>query len=424
MSKQFALVDCNNFYTSCERVFNPRLEDIPVIVLSNNDGCVVARSDEAKAIGIKMGIPVFEIHKIIEKNKVVVLSSNYALYGDMSNRVMSVLAGFTPNLEVYSIDEAFLDLSGFRYQNANDYASLIRNKVMQWTGIPVTLGLAPTKTLAKAASYTGKKNRMGVFTLGSNPDFDAILEKLPVEDVWGIGRRISEKLKAINIHTALQLRNINQRWMRKNFGITGVRTVKELQGISCLPLEDAQPHRKIITTSRSFADPVKSFEGLREAISTFTANAAEKLREQSSVTPVVTVFILTSRFNRDKFYYNHRIIELPTPTSNSFTLISYAVEGLKQIFREGYKYKKAGVIFNDLIPDDHVQMNIFEAYNFNKSKKIMKAIDDINLSLGSRLVVFASEGTDKHWKMKFEKRSPCYTTRWEDIPVASSGQFI
>jgi len=421
MAKLFALVDCNNFYASCERVFNPGLEGKPVIVLSNNDGCVVARSGEAKSLGIKMGIPVFEIREMVKKNNVVVLSSNYSLYGDLSKRVMSVLAGFTPKLEVYSIDEAFLDLSGFSYHNIPQYALLIKNKIMQWTGIPVTLGLAPTKTLAKVASRAGKKNHSGIFIIDDVSDIEPVLANLPVDEVWGIGRKIALKLKSVNIFNAQQLKNIDQNWMRKNFGITGLRTVKELQGISCLALEDVMPPKKIITTSRTFAYPVTSFEGLREAISTFTSNAAEKLRDQSSVTPVVMVFILTNRFNRDKFYYNHRIIELPTPTSNSLILINHAIEGLRQIFKEGYRYKKAGVIFNDLIPYHQVQMNMFDNVNFNKSEKIMKAIDGINFSMGNGSVKFASEGTDKHWVMKFEMRSPCYTTRWKDIPTANCG---
>ncbi|MCX6256818.1 MAG: Y-family DNA polymerase [Bacteroidia bacterium] len=420
MKKLFALADCNNFYVSCERVFNPSLEKHPVIVLSNNDGCVVARSNEAKNLGIKMGTPEFQIRQVIKNNNVAVFSSNYALYGDMSKRVMNILSQFCPKLEIYSIDEAFLDFSGININNTIKNASEIRSKVLQWSGIPLTLGIAATKTLAKVASKEGKKNSSGIYQINEDTDLVRLLQAISVEDVWGIGRKISEKLKMNNIHNALQLRNADQKWMRKQFGVAGLRIVKELLGESCLPLEEVLPSRKMITTSRTFATPVTSFEGLREAVSTFTSMAAEKLREQGSATSVLTVFILTNRFNKDKFYYNHRVIELPVATSNSMVLTDHAINALREIYREGYKYKKSGVILNELIPDDQVQSNLFSSNNRPKDGLIMRTFDNINQTLGAGSIRLASEGTGKLWNMKFELKSPCFTTRWSDLPEVNT----
>ncbi len=424
MDKLFALVDCNNYYASCERVFNPGLENKPVIVLSNNDGCVVARSNEVKALGIKMGTPVFKIKNIIEKEKITVFSSNYALYGDMSQRVMATLSQFTPNIEIYSIDEAFLDFSGFEYRNLVNYAQQIRKTVLQWTGIPVSIGVGQTKTLAKIAVHIAKKNKQckNVFFINTSSDIKKHLKNISVEDIWGIGRRYSVKLsQSFGIKNALQLRDADERLIKKNFGgVVGLRIVKELQGTSCISLESVRASKKEITTSRSFSPAVIEFEQLREAISTFTATAAEKLRKQKSTTRVITVFILTNRFDIKNFYYKHKLIELSAHTNDTTTLISYAIKGLKEIFKKGYKYKKAGIMFTDIVPDKQVQLNLFAQENLGKSNDLMNVLDKINLNIGPGTVKFASEGLQKTWKMKAEKRSPRYTTHWDELLVVSA----
>ena len=346
MKPVFALVDCNNFYVSCERIFDPKLLGRPVIVLSNNDGCVVARSQEAKALGIKMGVPVFQIKQLIQREGVVVYSSNYELYGDMSARVMASLREFTDDVEVYSIDEAFMNLRGCRW--AGTYRELgadIKAKVYKWTGVPVTVGIAATKTLAKVANHLAKTSHKaaGVLDLTDSPYLDVALARTPVEEVWGVGPAYAAKLKERGIETALQLRDVDVRWARKGMTVVGARLVMELRGVSCLPLETAPPAKKSITTSRSFPVAVSEYMELKESVSFFMTRCAEKLRRARLAASVVTVFIETSRFKEGPQYTNSVTLEMVYPSDSTQELLRHAVEALQRIYRKGYEYRKTGV---------------------------------------------------------------------------------
>jgi len=419
MHPVFALVDCNNFYVSCERVFNPKLAGKPVIILSNNDGCAIARSDEAKALGIKMGVPVFQILNIIKAHKVHVYSSNYALYGDMSQRVMQTLTQFTPDIEIYSIDESFLDLSGFSSHNRTEYGRKIKYAVEKWTGIPVSIGIAETKTLAKIANRVAKKSKKsnGVLDLTASPFQDKALELIDVEDVWGIGRSYSRFLKENGINNALQLRDANDQLIKKRMGIVGTRLLHELRGLSCFPLERCPPPKKGITVSRSFKQTIETLDELLEAVAAYVSTGAEKLRKEHSVAGVLMVFLMTNRFNKERYYYNMTTIRLPVSTSDTSELIQYAHGGLIEIYKKGYLYKKAGVMFRDLVSETQVQTNFLDSIDRIHSNRIMQALDNINVKMGPSTLKYAAVGLrgNKKWQTVFDHRSQSYTTNWNQL---------
>jgi len=428
-ARRIALVDCNNFYVSCERVFQPKLEGVPVVVLSNNDGCIIARSDEAKALGIAMGAPYFKTRPLIEKHRVRVFSSNFALYGDMSQRVMSTLARFSEDFEVYSIDECFLDLTGFGDPAA--YAGVIRSTVRRWTGIPVSIGLAPSKTLAKVANKLAKADRggPGVKVLLPGAELDETLARLPVDAVWGIADRLARRLKRSGIHTAKKLRDADDRWIDKKLGVVGRRIVYELRGVACLGLEDQPPDKQTICTTRSFARALSTLEEIQEAVASFVSRAAEKLRAQSSAAGVLTVFIMTGHFGEDPKYYDSTVTVLPVPSAVTHELLSYALASLKRIYRRGYAYKRAGVLLGDIVPAGAVQLNLFDrlgeppdgsASPRRRGERLMRAVDRVNRELGPQTVQYAREGLGKPWVLRTNRRSPRYTTSWRELPVARS----
>ncbi|MCD6296634.1 MAG: Y-family DNA polymerase [Deltaproteobacteria bacterium] len=419
MSPVFALVDCNNFYVSCERAFNPKLAEKSVIVLSNNDGCAVARSDEAKALGIKMGVPVFEILNIIKAHKVHVYSSNYALYGDMSQRVMQTLTRFTPDIEIYSIDESFLDLSGFTKWNLSEYGCKIKYTVEKWTGIPVSIGIAEKKTLAKIANRIAKKSKKsnGVLDLTASSYQDNALKLTDVEDVWGIGHSYRRFLKENGINNALQLRNADDSFIKKKMGIVGIRLLQELRGVSCYSLERSPPPKKGITVSRSFKQTIENLDELLEAVAAYVSIGSEKLRKEHSAAEVLMVFLMTNRFKKERYYNNMTTIRLPVSTSDTSELIRYAHGGLIEIYRKGYQYKKAGVIFTGLVPETQVQTNFLDSKDRIHSNRLMKTLDNINIRMGSGTLKYAAVGLGRNqkWKTAFDHRSQSYTTSWNQL---------
>ncbi len=418
----FALVDCNNFYASCERVFNPALRSRPVVVLSNNDGCIIARSEEAKALGIQMGTPVFKCRDLLRRHKVVVFSSNYPLYGDMSSRVMMTLAALAPDIELYSIDEAFLDMSSFGRYDLAEYARLIRRTVRQHTGIPVCVGMAPTKTLAKVANRLAKKNLVyqGVCLLDGAELIASALAATKVEDVWGIGRQLSKLLYARNINTAADLAAAPLPWVRKHLHITGARVQAELNGNSCLPMELVRAAKQSICTSRSFGKSVTTFDELHQAVATFAGKCAVKLRKEQAVASMLTLFIGTSPFDENEArHWGTKTISLPYPTQDSMTLIRAAQSVLDLLFKDGYAYKKAGVIVSELSSVALAGRNLSlfadeAAADSEQSKTLMLVMDGINERYGHGAVRLASENS-VGWKPNQERLSPSYTTRWSDI---------
>ena len=415
MASVLALVDCNNFYVSCERVFDPKLENKPIVVLSNNDGCIVSRSNEVKALGIPMGKAAFEVRETLEKHHVQAFSSNYTLYADMSKRVMQTLFEFTPDIEIYSIDEAFLDLSGFQVP-LQEYGQRIRNTVKQWTGIPVSVGIARTKTLCKIANKLAKKSPKanGVLNLVDSPFIEQALKRIEVVDVWGVGYRTARKLNKAGIFTALDLSRADIGWIRKKFGIEGVRTVYELQGIQCYPLEQNPPAKKSLAVSRMFGRPVESVEELSEAVASYASRAGEKLRENKLAAGTLTVFITTSRFI-EKRYFNAYTIEFPVQTNDSTEIIREALWGLNKIYRKGYEYKKAGVLLGGLVQETKVQGNLFDTVDRGRSKRLMQTVDAINVRSNCP-ICWGAEGLQKPWHARFNHRSPKYTTRWDQLP--------
>jgi len=416
----FALVDCNNFYASCERVFSPKLQGRPIVVLSNNDGCIVARSNEAKALGIGMGVPAFEVEDVIRKNGVEVFSSNYALYADMSSRVMQTLSAFAPEIEIYSIDEAFFNLAGFNCA-LTDYGRRIRQTVKQWTGMPVTIGIARTKTLTKIANRTAKKSvkANGVLDLTDSPYLNKVLTETPVEKVWTVGIRTALKLKGAGIETALGLRDADIGWIRQKFGVVGVRTVYELRGISCYPLEQNPPVKKSIVVSRMFGKPVESIEELKEAIASYASRAGEKLRGQGLAAGVMTVYVTTSRFIENR-YFNSHTVTFAVATNDTIELIRGACRCIGRLYHKGCAFKKCGIIFNGLVPEDQIQEGLFDNVDRLKSQRLMRAIDTINSRLNSPLQ-WAAEGLAQSWKVRFKRRSNRYTTRWDELPEVAWG---
>jgi len=422
MPSIFALVDCNNFYASCERVFNPRLNGQPIVVLSNNDGCVVARSNEAKALGIGMGVPEFQIRPLLRAQHVQVFSSNYTLYGDMSQRVMETLEQFCPDLEVYSIDEAFLGFVGFERRNLTDYGRLIRQTVKQWTGIPVSVGIAETKTLAKLANRVAKRtpDTGGVCDLLACPDRDALLSQIPVADIWGIGRKHAHQLTQHGITTALQLRHADDQWIRKHMGIVGLRLVMELRGVSCLDLDQCPAPKQSLTCSRAFGTLIHTLAEMEEAVSVYTSRVAEKLRRGRLAATVLTVCLTTNEFKEGPQYSNALTLKLPVVTDSTADLIRCALQGIRAIYRDGYLYKKAGVMLADLVPVSQTQADLFDSQDRRKSTRLTTALDAVNDRWGAGTLHYASSGITKVWKTQFHRRSPAYTTDWNALPVVTA----
>ena len=412
---KIALVDCNSFYVSCERLFNPKIQKKAVVVLSNNDGCVISRSREAKDLGIKMGEPYFKVKELVKKNKVEVYSSNYALYGDISRRVMKVLKTFSPKVEIYSIDEAFIDLSFIDEKGVEDYGREIRSRVLKWTGIPTSVGIANTKTLSKVANHIAKKEKAGVIYLNTN--IDEKLKKFPIEDVWGVGKQLSKFYHKNNISNAYDLKNVSNTWVKKGTNVLGAKTAMELRGIPCIDLQIDQEKRKNCCVSRSFGRKVKDLNELEESVITHCLNAAEKIRADDQIAKTITVFIRTSPFDKNRRYYsNSKTIDLAIPTSNSIELIKNAVKALTDIYKYGYAYQKAGIILSGLKDANQNDQNLLTPLLENKSKKLMKAIDYTNTKYGRYAISIAQAGLSKGWKMRREHSSKIDTASFDSLP--------
>ncbi len=421
----FALIDGNNFYVSCERVFNPRLEGRPVVVLSNNDGCAVSRSAEAKALGIKMAVPWFQMKDMAKKHGIVALSSNYALYADMSNRMMSVLAQFSPDQEIYSIDECFLGLDGFEHYDLAAYGQEIRQRVKKWLGLPVSVGFATTKTLAKMANNCAKKGLAGangVCNFGgmSAIELSGVLSKVGIRDIWGVGAQLTKQLTDRGITTVEALLTADAKVLRREFSVVLERTITELNGIPCIDMEESTPDKQQIMSSRSFGDYVTELEPLNAAVPSFTANAAEKLRSQGSVAGMINVFIRTNTFAANQKQYQPSVtLPIPEPTSDTLALTGIALKGLKGIFKPGYAYKKAGITLMDLSDGSTVQPDMFSTARDNT--KLMAVMDRINTQWGRGTLHSAAEGISNGWKMKRERMSQEFTTSWSGLPMARAG---
>ena len=412
----FALADCNNFYASCERVFRPGLNNLPIVVLSNQDGCVVARSNEAKALGIPMGAPAFEYQKLFDQNNVHVFSSNYALYGDMSSRVMTILATYTPELEIYSIDEAFLSFDGCDYFSLQKIGIEMKAKIYKCTGIPICIGFAPTKALAKVANRIAKKfpELGGVYVIDNVVKLQKAIRWLKIEDVWGIGRQHAKRLQAQGIKTALDFTLMDDAWVRKNMSVVGLRLKKELSGIRTLELEDISD-KKSIACTRSFEKNYSTYDEIKERIVTYSTICAEKLRKQDSCCNVLQVFIVTNSFRQDQPQYSRGIsVNLPYPTNSSIEIAKFATDALDRIFKPNFGYKKAGVIVMELTPERSKQKMLF-ANSDPKHLELMAVIDQLNKAFGKQKVKLASQDLGRTWKMKQEKLSQRYTTRLEEI---------
>ena len=410
--KVFALIDCNAFYVSCERVFNPKLNNRPVVALSNNDGCIISRSKEAKALGIKMGVPLFKVKDIVEKEKVVVFSSNYTLYADMSRRVMNIISSSSPYTEIYSIDEAFVELSSLPI-DYESYAHQLRQTILQHTGIPVSIGIASTKTLAKVANHKAKKDDSlnGVCSLVNYNNIDQILELTEVGDVWGVGRRLSKKLINHGIHNAKLLKNCSDSWIRKMMSVNGLKTITELRGISCIPLEEYSMTRKSCCTTRSFGKLLTNLDDIEQAVTTFARRAAERIRSESLAASCVSVFVRTNPFDKKSAYYSNGASRtLSHPTHDSITIIETALLLTKRIFKNNYQYKKAGVLLSGLCDESEIQETLFEK-NYNQNSDLMSAIDAINYRYGRDTLQMASECKVGNWKQKRENCTRNYTTQ-------------
>jgi len=415
-TRKLALVDCNSFYVSCERLFNPRIRRKPVVVLSNNDGCIISRSNEAKALGIKMGEPYFKAKDIIVRNKVEVFSSNYSLYGDLSRRVMRTLKRFNSEIEVYSIDEAFLDLSNFPDQDVEKIGKEIRETVLQWTGIPTSIGIAKTKTLSKVANHIAKKKQSGVTNLIGIDNLDPILEKVEINDIWGVGKQLTKFYQKNGIYNAKQLKNKSNTWIKKSSNVLGSRTAMELRGIPCINLETTQTKRKSCVVSRSFGKRIEKFQELKEAVASYCLNASEKIRSESLVAKAITVFVRTSPFQRNFGYYsNAKTIDFPIATNNSIEIVKTAVSILEAIFKNGYQYQKAGVMLTGLRNDDG-RKNLFSSEKDEKINSLMRSIDNTNYRYGRSTLSLASAGVQKRWNMKREYSSKIDTADFYSLP--------
>ena len=414
-----ALVDCNNFYVSCERIFRPDLARVPMVVLSNNDGCVVSRSNEAKALGVKMGQPWFECQSLAQAHGILAMSSNYALYADMSNRVMRILGEFSPNQEVYSIDESFVDLTGT--PNLREVSYAMRERVRMWTGMPVCVGIGPTKTLAKLANHVAKKHprSQGVFNYNALTDAQkvALLQRIPVSEVWGVGRKLTQRLLAHGVETVLDLREAHIPSLRAEFGVVMEKTQRELQETPCIQMEEVAADKQQIIASRSFGSMVTELPVLKDALSTFVANACAKLRAQNSQAAVIQVFLQTNRFRKDLPQYSPSLaVPLPQPTHDTLVVNRWADALCERMFREGYQYKKAGVMLSELSPVTHQQGDWLEASPPGHSK-LMQALDHLNARYGRGAVKVSTQGAYQGWQMRQERKSPNYTTDWDDVPV-------
>lgn len=434
MKSVFALVDCNNFYASCEKLFDPKLKDRPVVVLSNNDGCVVARSAEVKALGIPMGVPWFQIQAEARRYGIVAFSSNYALYADMSNRVVEVLSDFSPNLEVYSIDESFLDLSGMsmRAESLAAYGVEIRQRVADWLGLAVCVGIAPTKTLAKLANHCAKKGLAGAdgvcdFTTLNPGALSHLFARIEVGEVWGVGRQIKARLAAMGIQTVRQLRDADAETIRARFSVVLERTVCELRGESCLDLQEVVPDKQQIMSSRSFGTLVYERADLEEAVASYIAKAAEKLRAQDSLAGGVQVYIRTNVFKPEVPQYQKGVtVPLPEATADTRVLTQWAIRILRRIYRPGFGYHKAGVMLLDLVPAAKRQLALFDSQGGAgdaRSGKLMAVLDDINQRYGRQSLRLAAEGVERSWQMRRGNLSPGYTTSWDGLPVARAGRY-
>jgi DNA polymerase V len=418
MENAIALLDCNNFYASCERVFDASVKRKPVVVLSNNDGCVIARSEEAKEIGVTMGSPLFKVESLLDEHEAAIFSSNYALYGDMSGRVMNLLHNFTPEIEVYSIDEAFLSLEP-RKKSLENLGHFIREKIYKWTGIPVSIGIAETKVLAKIANKRAKRAELcekGVLNLYRSEKTEPILKDTPINEVWGIGYRSMLKLKAQNILNAWQLRETDNRFIRRLLTVTGARIALELRGIKCLPFELVQTKKHNITCSRSFEHSVSEYKDLKEAVLYYLTRVCEKMRKHNLAANTVTVLISTDRFRPVPADYSPSATYSSTfPTDSNQEIQYWALKTLERIYKPHYEYRRAGVILSGLVPNEKLTKRMFDDEEFERQHKLMKAIDEINQKFGKDTVRFASVKTEGNWSMKRARKSPSYTTNWNEL---------
>ena len=413
--KVFALIDCNAFYVSCERVFNPKLNNKPVVALSNNDGCIIARSKEAKALGIKMGVPLFKVKDIVERENVIVFSSNYTLYADMSRRVMNIISEFTPSIEVYSIDEAFIELTNMNV-DYESYARRMRKVILQYTGIPVSIGIASTKTLTKVANHIAKDDESleGVCSLIQHENLDQVLEDTNVADVWGVGRQLSKKLIANGIFNAKLLKNCEDTWVRKMMSVNGLKTVSELREISCLDLEETSATRKSCCTTRSFGKPLINLEDIEQAVTTFARRATERIRGENLIASTVSVFLRTNPFDRNRYYSNSSTTTLSYPTYDTVQIVKTALQLTKIIFRENYKYKKAGVLLSGFYEKGTETKDLFSEARY-RSPKLMSAVDQINERYGSDTIQIATECQMGKWKQKRKNCTQSYTTQLDNV---------
>lgn len=422
-----AIVDCNSFYCSCEKLFRPDLDNKPVVVLSNNDGCIISRTDEAKALGVGMAGPYFEAKQIIEANKVTVFSSNYNLYGDLSWRVMETLRILfgVENVEVYSVDECFINLKNITQNNFDELALHTRITVEDWTGIKVSVGIAPTKVLAKVANKLAKKNKKAtqcIMVLDTKEKIDNALKKTNVADVWGIGYQFTEKLNRFQIHTAYDLSLKNSDWASRHLGgVMGLRLLRELQGNDSVPMKEELLTKKVIATTRMFGEPITDLKSIKEAVATYVSRAAEKLRRQHSAAKEISVFIIAKKENYSTQYYHgstlSSYVTLPAATSLTHVLIKPALQLVERLFEEGRIYKKAGVVLTKIVPDTAVQGNLFLPEATNKSRLLMSVMDNINFSQRDDMLKYAAAGTTRDWKMQQNFRSPKYTSRWNQLCV-------
>jgi len=425
-----AIVDCNSFYCSCERLFKPHLDDKPVVVLSNNDGCIISRSDEAKAFGVQMAGPYFLAKPLIEKYNVATFSSNYNLYGDLSWRVMETLRMLVgkENVEVYSVDEAFLDLDEFSNGDLQEAGLRIRETVELWTGIKVSVGIAPTKVLSKVANHLAKKNKIAtqcIVVLDNKEKIAKALQDTPIGEVWGVGRQYAQKLIDMNaVFTAFDLSKKTEEWAHKNLGgVVGIRLVKELKGEPTNDMNDELTVKKMIATTRMFGSPVKNINDIKEAVATYTSKAAEKLRRQRSAANVISVFVVP-RAQSHNTYFRHgptisSYVTLPVATSATNELIKPAVRLVDKLFEQGRSYKKAGVLLSGLVPDATIQGNLFAEERHNNKRLLMSMVDNVNFAMRNDIIKFAASGTTRDWKLRQELRSPRYTTRWDEIKTVS-----
>lgn len=421
-SMMYALVDCNNFFVSCERVFNPKLHNRPVVVLSNNDGCVISRSNEAKQLGIAMGEPYFKIRDLIRQHNVAVLSSNFALYGDLSSRVMNIIMHYFPQVFIYSVDEAFIDLSTLQHSfDIYNSCVILAQKVEQYTGVPVSIGLAVSKTLAKVANHVAKKqdpNASRVFYLNNPQITAATLQNFAVGDVWGIGRKLQKKLHAMGIFTVEELIKLSPLIIKTNFNIVMQRTILELQGIDCIELKENTDNKKQIMISRSFGQRVTNLEHLQEALATYASMACEKLRKQGSTAGGIYVFLHTGLHGSpETVYRNSLYINLPHPSADTREIITIAKQGLQQLFKSGYRYQKVGIVLCDFAHADSMQIDLFGHVDLTHSEDLMHVVDNINKRFGRTTIQFAAAGIEKPWRTQATKLSTDFTSNWQTLPV-------